>query len=187
MILTLIRHSKTVLEKEVPNLLWKLSDEGISLAIELAQSEVINGVEIMYSSLQTKALQTTLLLAKDNHIPIKTHSDLTELTSITNKFIEDFETTVQSLYRGEVERVNDGESISEGQIRFNAAIEEIIETEQGKDNIGIVAHGNILSIFAAQYTDKSAYEIHKTLKMPDVAIFDWDTKKFIKFFGDKYD
>lgn len=138
----------------------------------------------MYSSLQTKALQTTVLLCKDNHIPIKTDKDLTELTSITNGFIEDYEDTMKRFYSGELERINGGETIIEGKARFNQAIERVVKSEGGKGNVGIVAHGNILAIFSSQFAEKSIYSIHNNIKMPDVAVLDWDSKSFIHFFGD---
>ena len=184
MLITLIRHSKTKFQKDVPNVLWQLTEEGIDLASKLSLQKEIQDIEVLYSSLQTKALQTALILAKDNHIPIKTNKDLTELTSITNGFIEDFEGSVRKLYSGEIKNINDGETIEECSVRFNNAIEEIIKTESNCQNLGIVAHGNVLSIFSSQYTDISPYDIHSKMQMPDMAIFDWDTKKFIKFYGE---
>ncbi|MBD3280100.1 hypothetical protein GF389_01070 [Candidatus Dojkabacteria bacterium] len=181
--ITFVRHSQTILQPEVPNPLWQLSDEGIQLSQELSKNGAIKDLDVIYSSLQTKALQTTLLLAKDNHIPIKTHSDLTELTSITIKFFSDYEEKVKALYTGEIDQINGGETIEEGKTRLNKAIEEIANTEE-PENIGIVAHGNILSIFASQFVDKTAYEIHQQIQMPDYAIFDYDAKKFLKFYGE---
>ena len=144
----------------------------------------IKDIEVLYSSLQTKALQTAIILAKDNQIPIKTNPDLTELTSITNGFIEDFEGEVKKLYSGEIENINNGETIQEAEIRFNKAIEDIVKIESHCQNIGIVAHGNVLSIFSSQFTDKPPFDIHQKMGMPDLAILVWETKKFIKFYGE---
>lgn len=181
--LTLIRHSKTILEPNVPNPLWQLSDEGIALATELSKKDVIQDIDVMYTSLQTKALQTSLILAKDNHIQIKTNPDLTELTSITIEFFSDYEEKVRQLYAGEVSRINGGETLEEGRKRFNSAIESIVSQEKSVENIGIVAHGNILSLFSAQFSEKDAYELHQLIQMPDVAILDYNLKKYIKFYG----
>lgn len=184
MLITLIRHSKTKPNKDAPRVLWNLTEEGLKLAQQFSLKQEIKNVNVLYSSLQTKALHTSILLAQDNYIQIKTNPDLTELTSITKNFIEDFEGEVKKLYSGEIERINGGESIKEGLFRFNNALEEIVKVEKDTPNIGIVAHGNILSLFSAQFIDISPYEIHHKIQMPDVAILDWDSKKFIKFFGD---
>jgi hypothetical protein len=220
MLLTLIRHSKTKFDKNIPNVLWQLTDEGIELAGKLSLSEDIMNIDVVYSSLQTKALQTALILAKDNNIPIKTKPDLTELSSITNGIIKDYEGEVGKLYSGEIQRINHGETISEGKGRFNKAIDKIIRAENPDDrilddkitdvgissneisgdeipgggitkgrknikNIGIVAHCNILSIFCSQFCEKTPHEIHGMMGMPDYAILDWETRKFIKFFTGK--
>lgn len=182
--LTLIRHSKTILEKDKPNLLWQLSEEGIHLATELAKSEHIKTITTLYSSFQTKALQTALILAKDNYIPIRPDNRLTELTSITNGWFDNYEQTMHDFYTGKIERINGGERISEGRMRINQAIEEITKQHKPEDNIGIVAHGNILSILSAQYCNKTELELHSLIQMPDIAVLDWETKQFSTFYGE---
>jgi broad specificity phosphatase PhoE len=185
MLITLIRHSKTKFSKDIPNVLWQLTDEGVELASQLSMQKEIKDIQVLYSSLQTKALQTAIILAKDNQIPIKTNPELTELTSITNGIIEDFEGELKKLYSGEIKNINNGETIEEGKLRFNRAIEVIIKTESRHKNLGIVAHANVLSIFSSQFTDKLPFDIHQKMGMPDIAILDWETKKFIKFYGEK--
>lgn len=182
--ITFIRHSKTLQEPEVYNPLWQLNEVGTERAIELSKTKEIKDLDLIYSSGQTKAIQTMLYLAKDNHLKMHVDDDFTEITSITNKYIEDFETALYELHTGVVERINDGETSIEARDRFNNALDRLVLNHPDANNIGIVSHGNILSVFSSQYIDKSSYEIHKTLKMPDVAIFDYDKKSFIKFFGE---
>jgi broad specificity phosphatase PhoE len=186
MILTFIRHSKTLFEPNVEAVRWVLSDKGVELATELSANSKITSLDIIYCSDQNKALETAVILAKPNRIAIRVEHDLTELTSITNKFIPDdqsFESMVKDLHTGKVDRLNDGESIAEGLARFTACIEKIVALNSVCSNIGIVAHGNILSIFASVYEQRSSYEIHKVIQMPDIALFDWDKKEFISTFS----
>lgn len=182
--LVLIRHSKTKSEPNVNPLLWKLSDEGIELAKSLSKKDYIKNIGVIYSSFQTKAVETSLLLAKDNFIHIKFDNSLTELTSITNGFIPNYEESVEKLYKGSITSINKGETLEQGLDRFNKTIKQIVFNEKDKNIIGIVAHCNILSLFSAQFINKSALEIHNSMDMPDVAIFDWESKKFINFYGE---
>lgn len=183
--ITLIRHSKTKLEPEKPITLWGLSEEGIELAKGLSEKQVIKDVDALYSSLQTKAIETALYLAKPNSIPLKTNEDLTEITSFTLKFFggDQYMQNVHDFFSGKVERIAEGETYKEALVRFNQAIQEIVEKEK-VDNIGIVSHGNILSFFTEQNCEKKAIELHDIIKMPDVAVLDWDTKNFIQFWGE---
>ncbi len=187
MLLTLIRHSKTDQDPETPITLWQLSPEGIERAQNLSQNEDMANIEVIYSSLQTKALETTLILAKPNKIPVRTDDRLTEVTSVTIKFEPDYDKYMQELtdfHNGVVDRLNGGETLQEALERMNKAIEEIVAANQYKKNIGIVSHGNVLGLFISQYTDLTPHEAQKRLKMPDYALFDWDTKTFVKPFSD---
>jgi broad specificity phosphatase PhoE len=182
-----IRHSKTDRNPQAPITCWGLADQGIELAKELAQKDIIKDLDVLYASFQTKALETAVLLAKPNAIPIKADDGLTEVTSFTGPFEEDFELytkNVHDFYHDDLDRIAGGETKTEALKRFNATLEAIAVTESEKDFVGIVTHGNILALFAAQYRDVDSYILHTTIKQPDVALFDWGTKKFDIFFGE---
>lgn len=182
--LVLIRHSKTLFESETPNPQWILSDEGQELAQKLASHELVKSLGVLYSSDQTKALETAVILARPHRLAIRVMHELTELTSISKKFFDNFEATVKDLHEGKIDRINDGESVAEVATRCNGAIEKIANETIGIETVGVVAHGNIFSIFAAQYEDRPSYDIHHSLRMPDIAVFDWSSKTFDVKFGD---
>lgn len=182
-----IRHSKTDRDPQIPIRCWGLAEAGIQLAKELSRKEVIKGIDVIYASLQTKALETAVLLAKPNAIPIKTDDRLTEVTSFTGHFEKDFDIytkNVHDYYHDNIERIDNGETKIEALERFVAALESIAVTERDKESIGIISHGNILTLFSALYKDVDSYSLHTQLKQPDVAVFDWDKKEFEVFFGE---
>lgn len=190
--LILIRHSQTSSTKDCPISLWGLSQEGIKKACPLANQAAIKALDVLYSSNQTKAIETALLLAKPNQIPIKTDPDLTEISSFTKKYFEggeEYRRNVDEFYAGKIKRIAGGESIKEALTRFNLAVGKKvkIETRLGNDLVGIVSHGNILAFFSAQFCSKTPRQLHGLIQMPDWAVLDWKTKKFIKFFGDEND
>jgi len=185
--LVFIRHSKTDRNPQVPITCWGLAGSGIELAKELSENEVIRNLDVVYSSFQTKALETAVLLAKPNAIPIKADDRLTEVTSFTGPFESDFDTytkNVHDFYSGDVTRISGGETKTEALERFNSALESIAKEESDKDFVGIISHGNILTLFSALYKDVDCYKLHTQIKQPDVAIFDWQKKKFDTFFGE---
>jgi broad specificity phosphatase PhoE len=187
MLITFIRHSKTIPDPDVSILQWVLSEKGVELAKDLSQKEEVKNLAVIYSSLQTKALETALILAKPQFIPIKTDNNLTETTSLTNTFeprIERYEEDLHLYYDRKLDRLHNGETIDEALARFNSCLEKIAAAERDKNNIGIVSHGSILAFFAAQYTNLNALDIHKKIRMPDLAIFDYNSKKFLKFFSE---
>lgn len=182
--ITLIRHSKTLVEPQKAIVLWGLSEEGIESAKALSNEQVIKDIQVLYASLQTKAIETAVLLSKPNAIPIRTNNDFTEITSFTNKFNskeEEYEKGVHDFYHDTLDRIAEGETHHEALVRFNSALETVVaeESSKGVNNIGIVSHGNILSYFTAQYADITPFALHDKIHMPDVAILDWDTKQFV--------
>lgn len=185
----LIRHSKTEPTADIPIPQWGLTEEGQERTKKLAENPEIKQIEVMYSSLQTKALETALILAKPNAIPIKTDDRLTESTSITNKFFgpDEYEENAQNYFTGKVKSLAGGETIKQVLERLNKAIDEICTSEKDKETIGIVSHGGALSLFSSQYSNKTPLEIHHVIQMPDFAILDYSTKKFHKFFSDNND
>jgi broad specificity phosphatase PhoE len=182
-----IRHSKTDRDPQVPITCWGLTEQGIELAKELSQKDSIKDLDVLYASFQTKALETAILLAKSNAIPIKADNGLTEVTSFTGPFEEDFDLytkNVHDFYTDDLDRIAGGETKAEALERFNTTLESIAKAESNKNFVGIVTHGNILTLFSSLYEDVDCYTLHTTIRQPDVAIFDWDDKKFEIFFGE---
>ncbi len=181
-----IRHSKTDRNPDIPITCWGLAEQGIELAKELSQKQVIKDLDVVYTSLQTKALETSVLLAKPNAIPIKVNDGLTEVTSFTGPFERNFDVytkSVHDFYSDDLDRIAGGETKVEALARFDSALESIAQAEAAKERIGIVTHGNILALFSALYEDVDSYSLHTDIKQPDVAVFNWDEKKFETFFG----
>ena len=182
-----IRHSKTKTEPKIPVTCWGLSDEGIELAKKLSTHDTIKQIDILYASLQTKALETAIYLGKPNGIPIRTDNDLTEVTSFTKSFEPDFKKykqNVKEYYSGKLDRINGGETKQEAITRFAKAVESIAAAEKDKKYVGIVSHGSILTLYSAKFKDIDCYATHTAIKQPDIAIFDWENKKFMNFFGE---
>src|SRR5258708_15956469 len=177
--LVLIRHSKTKRDPNVPITRWGLAEEGIEAAKKLSSNRNIQQLDLLYASLQTKALETAVILAKPNALPIKTNDGLTEITSYTNKFIPDitiYEQTLKDYYAGKTQRINGGETLQEALDRFNSAIESIVKENKDKKRIGIVSHGHILTLFSSQFKELDLYSTHLQIKQPDIALFDWNKK-----------
>lgn len=181
-----IRHSQSLVNPDIPITSWGLTDEGIKFATVLHDNPIIKAVQVMYSSLQTKALETAVLLTKNNGIPIKTDNRFTEVTSFTTKFMksEEHAETVRAFCAGTMERVSGGESAAEALKRFNDAVISVVTTEKDKQVVGIVSHGMILTLFAMQFMAGDKYKVVSSMKQPDVAVLDWESKKFTMFFGE---
>lgn len=180
-----IRHSKSLVNPNIPITSWGLSEEGITLAKKLNSLPQVKTIQVIYTSLQPKALETADLATEGLNIEIKKDNNLTESTSFTNKFVslKELEENTRKYYTEKTLSINGGETFVEAQERFGKALEDIVKEEQDKESIGIVSHGNILAGFVSQITSEDPFEIVEKITQPDVAVFDWDTKQFISGFG----
>lgn len=187
MLFTLIRHAKSKVDPEVPITLWGLILDGIESADRLAQQEGIKNLDVIYSSYQTKAIETMLHLAQPNCLPMRAHEGLAEISSFTKKFYggQQYEDNIRDFYADSLARTEDGATIEEALTRFKAALDAIANSNSDKQNVGIVTHGYVLSFFTARYTNTSALDWHHTIAMPDVAVFDWSSKSFVRLWSGK--
>lgn len=171
--IVLVRHSKTNIEPEIDSTQWRLSEDGRQAAAKLAEDPAFKDCELIYSSLQPKAIDTAEIIGKALNIPALQEEGLAELSSVTSGFIEDYAGTVHKLYAGEIANINDGETLQQAIDRFNAAIKSIVDQHRDVPKIAIVSHANVLSLFTAQYCDNKAIDLHNTIAMPDIAVLDW--------------
>ena len=185
---TLIRHAKSKVDSEVPITLWGLTPDGVEQADMLAKENVIQKLEVIYASSQTKAIETMLYLAKPNYLPMRIHAGLAEISSFTDKFYkgQQYEDNIKDFYTGTITRLDSGESVEEALTRFEAALDSIARENSDKQHVGIVTHGYVLSFLTARYTNASALHWHHAIAMPDVATFDWSSKSFVKLWSGEY-
>ena len=184
MIFTFIRHAHTNVIPQDPPTEWMLSDQGVVDAVHLSSDPHIGHLELIYTSGQQKAIQTGVILAYPNMIPLHTHAGLTENTSFTSTYLgADYTRYVDQYYAHIIERIAEGETIDESLKRFDATLEEIESAHPQLNSIGIVSHGNILALFSSLYSEYSARELHDTIAMPDMCVFDYSLKSFVRFWG----
>jgi broad specificity phosphatase PhoE len=182
----LVRHALTRVEEDFPITTWGLTRDGIAASEDLAAMRVIRDADVVYSSSQTKAIETMMHLAKPNHIPMRVSEGITEITSFTLKFFREpeYSANYDGFFGGRLERIAGGESSSEALRRFEQALDTIALTECGARKVCIVSHGAILSFFTAKHTGWGVNDIQQRIAMPDIAVFDWHSKSFKLCWGE---
>ena len=61
------------------------------------------------------------------------------------------------------------ETAEQASARFDAAVQSVLL--EYSDNLAIVAHGTVMSLFAAKHTDIDARSLWKRLGMPAMLVF----------------
>ena len=182
MLLYLIRHSAAAPDRDLPGPQWRLSKEGREATDALAREPFWNELHSFHTSVELKAVATAQRLAAPNDLPIRIERDLREVEGRT--WVESgYASLVRDYLAG---NAPDGwEPREEARVRVRACIEGIVERHSDL-NVGIVSHGIVLTLYLGDVLSldaNAAIDLWKSIRFPDVAIFDPETKQFARQFG----
>lgn len=174
--IVLIRHSVPEMRKDKPKSLWQLSKEGIKLARKLGDLSEVKDLDIIYTSGYTKALQTAIEVSRNNYIPVHINESFDEVAVFAEKFFigEEWERVRKDFFSG---KGNAEEALYQALERFEDGIREGMKYHE---KVGVVSHGALCAAFTSKYTNTDAMEIHSNIGLPDISVFDYDKKAFIK-------
>jgi 2,3-bisphosphoglycerate-dependent phosphoglycerate mutase len=91
---------------------------------------------------------------------------------------EEFLEAVTTLFARSEELVFGDETGLEAQDRFAGAVESVIAAYP-RENIAIVTHGTVLSLFASNHTGQNGYSIWQNLGMPAVVAFSYPNMELL--------
>jgi broad specificity phosphatase PhoE len=164
--LILVRHSLPEVVPAVPGYLWQLSAEGRTRCRLLAEQLSSYQPASIVSSVEPKAAETAALLSAHLHIPYKTVEGLHEHERGNVPYLgkEAWAQTVAAFFAQPDELVFGKETATQAFQRFNASVQQVQQQEEG--NIVIVAHGTVISLFVAHYTDLQPLLFWRSLDTP---------------------
>lgn len=182
-----IEHSLTKVNCAMLPTNWKLSPRGIEILQNFARDPDVLRTRVLYHSTQTKAEETANIIAGYNpETTTCVEPGLAESSSITNGIIADYHGTVEQYLKGEIPFINGGETKAEALDRFERCILALVLRERalGQNRLGIVTHQNVLSIFSEAHSNVNAWETHRLIKQPSVAVYNFDERRFTRFWGE---
>ena len=173
--LILVRHSLPEIQKGRPAREWKLSADGRLRARLL--SERINSypVDILFSSVEPKAVETAQIIASACDVELHLVEGLQEHDRSNVPFLSrpEFESAVQEFFRQPDTLVFGRETANQAYERFSGAISSLLADHKDQ-NLVIVAHGTVISLFVSRLTGTSAFVFWEKLGMPSFVVIDID-------------
>lgn len=178
--LLLIKHSLPDIVENVPAHDWHLSDEGCRRCGLLANLVARYQPDIVITSLEPKAQETGQLLAELLQIPVATAADLHEHERHNTPFLspEMFKASVSAFFENPDQRVMGEESADEAHARFANAVRGVVSAHLHQ-NIAIVAHGTVISLFAAPLAGINPYLLWEQLGLPSVVVLSLPDYQFV--------
>lgn len=167
----LIRHSTTIQNPDVSSHTWALSPDGHDHARQLARQITSKPpLTRIYTSIETKALETGKILAEELGIPCQTFDGLHEHERHTAPYLPalaDYRSAIARGFAHPHKVVFGEETAVQASTRFGAAIHQISQRHR-LDDIAIVTHGTVLSLLIARHNPAiDVFEFWQELTMPD--------------------
>lgn len=165
--LVLIRHSAPEIQPGIPASEWALSQEGWQRCRPLAHHLMPYALDCIIASHEKKATQTAQATAHWLGIPWRCADGLEEHHRQTLDILPrtEFQSLVARLLAHPDELVIGEETGAQALQRFSTALERLLQAYP-RQNLAVVTHGTVLSLWAAQHFHLSAHEFWRDLGLP---------------------
>jgi broad specificity phosphatase PhoE len=147
----------------------------------LAQQLIPYDLDLIVTSTELKAIETGELTAQYLGIPYRIESNLQEHARQTAPYFlskEEFQEAVITLLEKPAKLVFGEETGLQARERFAGGIEAVMKTYP-QENIAIVTHGTVLSLFVSHHTGLEIISFWRELGMPAIVAFSYPGMKLL--------
>ncbi len=171
--LILIKHAQPQVDPFMPARAWPLSEEGKRLCKLLADKLAAYEPGVFVSSTEPKAVETARIVAEHLHKPFEVADGLHEHDRSNVPFYSPqvFEQAVTTFFQKPTELVFGRETALQAQERFSRVVESVLEKYMDK-NVGIVAHGTVITLFVAAHWEIEPFAFWKRLRLPSFVVME---------------
>ncbi len=162
-LLLLAKHALPEIQPEVPAKHWRLGDRGRAQSERLADALRPYSPSVVLTSEEPKAAETGAVVAARLGLPCVALPGLHEQDNTGTPYFETqaaFEAAVQTLFAEPGRRAYGRESADEALARFSVGLSEALGP-YGEDNVVLVAHGRINTLFVAAHHPVEPFEFWK--------------------------
>jgi broad specificity phosphatase PhoE len=169
--LILVKHSMPEIAVDCPSNQWGLSAEGRRRCLPLASRLAAFYPSKIISSPEPKAMETAQRVGQKLGLPVLMNDRLHEHKRVSTGYLpaEQYQQSMQNFFRRPEECVFGEESAVETQVRFAKAIWRILD-QHPQQTLAIVAHGTVISLFAASCAHLESYELWRRLGLPSFVV-----------------
>jgi broad specificity phosphatase PhoE len=142
-----VTHPEIIVDPTVPVPKWSLSDISIARMRAFARRTVVAGVAAIWSSDETKAIESAGLLAAARGLPVAVHPGLAEIDRSATGYLPHDEhfRVADAAFASPDESIRGWERIADAQARMLRATTEILEGHRAGD-LALVCHGGVATL-----------------------------------------
>jgi broad specificity phosphatase PhoE len=184
----LVRHADVIQDPGASGDTWRLSPAGEEKAAALTADPDVRRVGAVYTSPETKAVQTAEALAGGRSIhllPEVRELDRSALGWMGNQTA--YEVVVREILARPGESVRGCEAALAAQARSVTALQELVALHRGQ-SLAVVSHGILLTLVLT-WIEQVAPDVGlwRRIRLPDVAVIEWESRDIRRRFGNPFD
>jgi len=179
--LILVKHSLPEIVENIPAREWKLSTVGRERAQWLAERLLDYQPEVIISSVEQKAIETSEFIAKRTGVPVYVVEGLHEHDRSDVPFLvnDQFQDAVQEFFNKPTELVFGNETADKAFERFNRTVLSLLSSHKER-TVAIVAHGTVISLFVSRLIGVNDFLFWNELGLPSFVVVDMETNTLVK-------
>lgn len=166
-LLILVKHALPKIDPMEPANQWRLSEEGRHVSQVLAQRLARYKLDLIFSSVEPKAIETAQIVATALEKPVEVVEGLHEHDRSSVGFLEKkkFEASVAQFFNQPDLLTFGNETANQAHHRFSRAVMGIIEKYADKD-IALITHGTVLTLFVSRLVGIEPFAFWQDLALP---------------------
>lgn len=181
--LTLVKHSLPQINPTVPANQWPLSEEGRVLAQMLAQQLAKHSPDLIFSSVEPKAVETAQIVGDALNKPVEVVEGLHEHDRRNVKFLDKkkFEASIAQFFDRPDVLTFGNETAAQAYHRFSRAV-TAITARYSDSNVALITHGTVLTLFVSRLTAVAPFPFWKDLELPSWVVLSHPNLELVKVF-----
>ncbi len=175
--LILVKHSVPNMLPTVPAPDWRLSAVGVARCATLAERLRPFDAPTIASSVEPKAVETANLIGEHLGLPVQLVEGLHEHDRRDTPLlaVAAFETAIAALFARPHVLVFGRETAAGALARFDSAVQDVLAAARPADDVVVVSHGTVISLFVAAHSGTDGLGLWKQLGLPSFAVLDRET------------
>jgi len=177
--LLLVKHSNSNHNPNQRPQDWALTEEGITRCKPLADHIAPYAPRRLFSSTMLKARHTAELATQVlGGLPIIENALLQEHSRKSNApygTAEEFRSRIRTMFEQPDGLVFGDETANEAQQRFSNGVNVVLQQANADENVVIIAHGTVNTLFTALHNDIDPFDLWSRLGLPSIIVLDLPT------------
>jgi broad specificity phosphatase PhoE len=181
--LILIKHSLPQIDPTVPANQWRLSEEGRVRARLLAQKLGQYSPDLIFSSVEPKAVETARIVGDALDKPVEVVEGLHEHARCNVKFLDKdkFEESVAQFFAQPDVLTFGNETADQAHHRFSQAVAGI-SAKYPNNNLALITHGTVLTLLVSRLAAVAPFPFWRDLELPSWVVLAHPDLELVKVF-----